>query len=157
MVFIVGLVVAAGIWLPMLFTDTDSLRPFSLSNENLTNQLVTPFADFSLPIDADADRLFVISGGSGVIQSEEPSHPWISRRYGLILKGTAGTGMAVVSTDGDDSERVVRAGDMIGNVRIAAIRRNRIVLEGPLGEETLAIAPDPVGTAELDGDDPVRV
>lgn len=65
--------------------------------------------------------------------------PSESARYGIALKGTAGSEMAVIMDLADSTERVVRQGDAVGTGRITAIGRNTIEIDGPAGHDLLRL------------------
>jgi hypothetical protein len=68
--------------------------------------------------------------------------PWQSRFYGVSLRGTAGTAMAVLFEHKTRAEHVVRAGDTVGQAEVREIDRNYVMLDGPAGAEILRLPAD---------------
>jgi len=148
---IILLLLSAGLLCAMFFAGTIVANPLSNLHQNQTIRPDDTFADFNGPVTTAADRLFAPprSDAQPLPQQEHP--PWESLRYGLLLKGTAGTDMAVIQDTDTRRERVVRPGESYGNARIESIHRNRVVLDGPLGREVLerpASAPSPQNSTD---------
>ncbi|HPQ41553.1 MAG TPA: PDZ domain-containing protein [bacterium] len=140
---IIVLLVSAGIASAVFFVGTIDANPLSDRNQTQTIDPNTSFADFYSPVDSAADRLFEPPRREASDAPPAPHPPWESPRYGIILKGTAGSEMAVILNAGTGAETVVRPGDTIGNVRIVSIRRNRLELDGPLGSDILERPSEP--------------
>ncbi len=68
--------------------------------------------------------------------------PWQSRFYGVSLRGTAGSAMAVLFEHETRTEHVVRVGDTVGQAEVREIDRNYVMLDGPAGAEILRLPAD---------------
>ncbi len=79
---------------------------------------------------------------------------WISRRYHLELKGTVAGEMAVVTDLETRREHIVSMGESMDGYRVEEIGRNRLVISGTEGRETLILPSesDPASSAAEDPD-----
>jgi type II secretion system protein C len=84
-----------------------------------------------------ADRLFAAnSGAEKASNTTSDPRSWVSRHFGIELKGTAGDQMAIVRDLVSNQEKLVKKGDAVQNGTVVGIERNRLILEsGDLREE----------------------
>lgn len=107
-----------------------------------TQQILTDIslADFSVPLKPSSYRIFSIStDGESQLPEESISLPWESHVYGIRLKGTVGSNMAVIQNRDGSNERVIHIGESMGKATVTKIARNLLELAGPLGTETLRL------------------
>ncbi|MBN1356976.1 hypothetical protein JXA40_12010 [bacterium] len=64
---------------------------------------------------------------------------WISRKYGVELKGTVAGEMAVFRILESGREILLRPGDPLDNGTVSEISRNQVIIDGPEGRETLRL------------------
>ncbi len=65
--------------------------------------------------------------------------PWESLVYGLELRGTVSGTVAVVRIKDTGTEQLLHPGDVINGGKVGEISRNRLVITGVKGEETLVL------------------
>lgn len=125
----------------MCFRAIIRMRSFSASlPEPTQNKGISATDVFPGPLPDAVNRLFANPGAGPETDTPESERvPWESRLYRVVLKGTAGTALAVVQEMDGGPEIIVRPGDTAGHARVARIERNLLELDGPLGRDILRL------------------
>jgi type II secretory pathway component PulC len=125
----------------MCFRAIIRMRSFSAPLPEPTQNKGVSAADvFSGPLPDAVNRLFANPGAGLETDTPESERvPWESRLYRVVLKGTAGTALAVVQEMDGGPEIIVRPGDTAGSARVVRIERNLLELDGPLGRDILRL------------------
>ncbi|MGB3975314.1 MAG: PDZ domain-containing protein [bacterium] len=122
---------------PSLFDNTTENKDIGTSETSL------------MPLANAVDQLFAnpkLRDETDTETSEKA--PWESHLYRLVLKGTAGTALAVLQDMDGGPEIVVRPGDTIGHARVARIERNLLELDGVSGRDILQLPAGDHGSAQ---------
>jgi type II secretion system protein C len=72
-------------------------------------------------------------------QDAETTESWISKTYGVELKGTVAGEMAVFRALSSSDEILVHVDDSIGSGTVTSVTRNQVVIDGPKGRDTLSL------------------
>lgn len=135
-IFILSLLIGINLFCRIISPSTTS-SPF---NKPAENKDVFDTETAIIPLANAADQLFAIPKISDETETETSEKaPWESRLYRLVLKGTAGTALAVVQDIDGGAEIIVRPGDTIGHARVVRIERNLLELDGASGRDILQL------------------
>lgn len=105
----------------------------AVSSESSTAKSVTEFTGALFQRDTSAPE------STGM---RPDTRSWISTRFGLELKGTAGDQMAIVRDLASNQEKLLKKGDSYKNATVTSIERNRLVLESAGIREELILPAD---------------
>lgn len=135
-IFILSLLIGINLFCRIISPSTTS----SQFNKPAENKDVFDTETAIIPLANAADQLFAIPKISDETETETSEKaPWESRLYRLVLKGTAGTALAVVQDIDGGAEIIVRPGDTIGHARVVRIERNLLELDGASGRDILKL------------------
>ncbi|MCD4655095.1 PDZ domain-containing protein [bacterium] len=138
---IIFFLLAVTAWSSLILVQPVGLDPSIDNLQTLINHDLTDFSILTLPVNSIANLILSTSGNNHHIpKTSAPKNLWESRLYGILLKGTAGSEIAVIQDLDGTNERIVHTGDRIGEARIVSIQRNRLELDGPLGKDTLELS-----------------
>ncbi len=134
------LMLSGGALLMIFIINSSSGMPEEKNSKILYSESDPLDLSWSEPIPEPVNQLFA-KPSNPVVDVPVPADTasWESRFYGVALKGTAGSEMAVIRGLDDGVERIVKPGDTVGNGRVAAIGRNFLELDGPSGREMLRL------------------
>ena len=149
---IIFLALAVGTWVAFFTVNSAPADPLDATEIIHYSEQDTSRSSFSEQLPASVNQLFAIpETPADAARSVLRTSPSESALYGIALKGTAGSEMAVIMDLADSTERVVRQGDAVGSGRISAIGRNTIEIDGPAGHDLLRLpAPDRAGPPDPD-------